>query len=261
MLNNQRLLNLITVGLLVLGTVPTIAQPIAQPATNPSKTTHSKLPRVFFNPPSDDKKPTKTSGAGSRDGQCSQNAIPTTEANSSSTQGYLMSLVPTTNFGLTIAEHPTLWIYLPETSARQLVLSIMEQGTKHHSQTFVSITGDSGIISLQPSPDSPSLEIGKAYELVVMLVCEQRPSLNDPRISSWISRISLPQPKNQGTVLEQAAWYAEQGIWYDALDTLVQARRSQPNNQDLMNIWAEFLDSGGLKEIATEPLVFLPAAK
>ena len=251
MLNNQRLLNLITTGLLLLGTAPTIAQP----TTNPSTRTHRTITRVLFKPPPEEMKPKRTRGAGSRhDGQCSQDATPANLANAPSTQSSLMPVVPTSNLGLTIAERPTLWIYLPETSAKQVVLSIREEGITHHSQTFVPITGASGIIRLQQNHDSPPLEVGKTYQWAVVLVCGERPSPNDPAIASWVRRVALSEPRNQGSTLEQAAWYGKQGIWYDALTSLVQARRSQPNNQDLISIWAEFLESGALKAIATEPL-------
>lgn len=253
MLNNQRLLNLMTVGLLLLGTAPTIAQS----TTNPSATTDRIFTRVLFKPPPNDKKPGKTEAAGSRNGgQCPQDATPANSPHSPSTLSSMMALVPSTNFGLTMAKRPILSIYLPETSAKQLVLSIREEGTTHHSQTFVPITGASSIISLQPNPDSPPLELGKNYQWAVVLVCGERPSPNDPAIASWIRRVALSEPTNQGTALEQAAWYGEQGIWYDALNSLVEVRRSQPQNQDLIDIWAEFLESGGLKAVAAEPLQF-----
>ena len=245
MLNNQGLLNLMTVGLLVLGTAPTIAQSTA----NPSARTDRKPSRVLFKPPPDDKKPEQTAEAGSRHGvQCLQDATSANLVNSSSSQNALMPLVPTNNFGLTIAEKPKLWIYLPETSARQVVLSIREEGTTHHSKTFIPITGASGIISLQPNPDSPPLELGKTYKLSVVLVCGEKPSPNDPATDVWVRRVDHPEPINQVSALEQAAWYGEQGIWYDALTSLIQARRSQFQNQDLIDIWADFLESGGLKD-------------
>ena len=252
MLNNQRLLNLMTVGLLLLSTAPSIAQP----NKNNSARKDRILTRVLFKPPQDDTAPEQTVGAATRGG-CYQDATSTHLANFSSTQSSLMPLVPTSNFRLTIAEHPILSIYLSAaTSARQLVLSIREEGTTHHSQTFIPITGTPGIISLQPNHDSPPLEVGKTYQWAVVLVCGERPSPNDPWIASWVRRVALPQPINQLTALEQASWYGEQGIWYDALNSLVQARRSQPNNQELIDIWAEFLESGGLKEISTDPLQF-----
>lgn len=253
MLKTQRLFNLMTFGLFFFGTAPTVAQP----NSNSPASIDRMLTRVLFTPPQDDKKPEpeETVGAGSRHGaQCLQDVTPANSPKSPSTQSSLISLVPTSNSGLTIAQRPILAIYLPETSARQVVLSIREEDTTHHSQTVLPITGKSGIVNLQPNHDSPPLEIGKIYQWSVVLVCGERPSPNDPAIASWIQRISLPENMNQGTALEEASWYGEQGIWYDALNSLVETRRSQPENQELIDIWAEFLDSAGLKAIATEPL-------
>lgn len=254
MLNNQRLINLMTVGLLILSTAPSMAQS----TDNPSATTDRTLRRVEFVPPSDEKKPEeRTTGGGSRqDGQCLQDATSAALANSPSSQSSLMLLVPPTNFGLTTAERPKLWIDSSPTSARQVVLSIRESGTIHHSQTFIPITGESGMIALQPDSDSPSLEVGKTYQWSVVLVCGEKPSPNDPALKTWVRRVDSPKPINQGSALEQAAWYGEQGIWHDALNSLIEAWRSQPDNQDLIVIWADFLESGGLKEIANEPLQF-----
>lgn len=245
MLNNHYFFNLITVGLLLIGSAPTIAQPTAN---SPARTDNS-IATVSFKPPPDDQEPNRTTGAGSRSGQCPQDAtIPA--ANTPP----LMALVPTTNRGLTVAEHPTFWVYLPKTTAKQVVLSIREEGTKHHSQAFFPITTTSSIISFKPSDNSPPLEVGKIYQWAVVLVCGERPSPNDPAIASWVRRVAPSQPTNQGTFLEQAAWYGEQGIWYDALDSLAEARRTQSNSQALTGIWTDFLNSVGLEAISTELL-------
>lgn len=201
--HNRRLLPLITVGVLLFSTTQTL---VAQPTSNHSDGTDRNLTRVFFQPPSDDQKPEQTRGAGSRhDGQCSRDET-------STPQTAMFPLVPPSNFGLTTAKRPIFWINLPETSARQVVLSIKTEGTTHHSQTFIPITGKSGLTPLQPSPNSPPLEVGKAYQWAVVLVCGERPSPNDPAIASWVRRVAVSQPTNATTLLEQAAWYAQQGM-------------------------------------------------
>lgn len=252
MLNNQQLVNLMTVGLLFLSTAaPTIAQSTANQSVQSDRTVR----RVLFRPPQDNKKPKeRTVGGGSRqDTYCRQDATFANLANSRSSKSSLIFLVPPNNFGLTMAERPKLWIDLPATSARQVVLSIREEGTTHHSKTLIPITGDSGMIYLQPPADSPPLEVGKTYQWSVVLVCGTKPSPNNPGFETWVSRVDIPEPIEQKSVLEQAAWYGKQGIWYDALNSLIQVRRSQPDNQDLIRIWTDFLKSGGLKEIASEP--------
>jgi hypothetical protein len=171
-----------------------------------------------------------------------------------------MALVPTANRGLTQAEHPTFFVHLPATSARQAVLSIREEGTKPHSQTFFPISGTSGIISLKPSDNSPPLEVDKAYQWAVVLLCGERPNPNDPAVASWVRRVALSQPTKQKTVLQQAAWYGEQGYWYDALASLAEARRSQSNNKAVADNWTNFLKSAGLDGIATERVLELQAS-
>ena len=253
MLDNQRLPNLITVGLLFIITPPAFAQSTAIPSARFGE----KLSEVFFKPPSDDKKPEHTAEAGSRHPiPCIQNSNSTTLINSLPSQNALMPLIPRTNLGLTISEKPKLWIYVPETSARQLVFSIREEGRVHHSKTLVPITGASGIISLQPNHDSLPLKIGTNYKLSVVLVCGEKPGPNDPARDVWVRRVEAPAPIIQGSALEKAAWYGKQGIWYDTLYFLIKAKNSQFQNPDLISIWTNFLESEGLKAITTESIQF-----
>lgn len=243
-LKKQRVLHLIIMGWLVFGTAPILAGPDTNPSTRNLRTPT----RVLFTPPPDDQKPEQTRGAGSRhEGQCSGDTV----SESSSTPTRMIPLVPSSNYGLTTAQRPIFWVYLPETSARQVVLSIREGGKTHHSQTFIPISGKSGLIGLQPNADAPPLQAGKVYQWAVVLVCQDKPSPNDPAIASWVGAVVLSKPLQKTTPLEQADWYAQQGYWYDAVTSLVEARRSQPNNQELANIWVEFLESGGMTAIAT----------
>ena len=124
----------------------------------------------------------------------------------------------------------------------------------HHSQTFFSITDKSGIASFKLRDDSPPLQVEKNYQWSVVVICGDKPSPNDPAIASWIRRSTLSHTISQGTALEQASWYAERGIWYDALSSLIQARRSQPEDQELIEVWVKFLEAEGLGAIAKEPL-------
>ncbi|EAZ92973.1 DUF928 domain-containing protein [Crocosphaera chwakensis] len=242
MLNQQYLLNLTTISLLLLPITPVIAQP----ASNPSGTESEGLSTgVLFKPPPEEKKPEHTRGAGSRNqGQCSQELFSANESNAPLTQTSLIPLVPSSNWGLTTAQRPTFWINLPETSAQQIVLSVREEGRIFHSQTFISITGKSGLISVQPSQDSPPLELDKSYQWAVVLICGDQPTPNDPAIASWIKRVTITEPNDLGTPLQQVAWYGEKGIWYDAVTTLIEVRQSQPNNQNIRDIWTKFLKSG-----------------
>jgi hypothetical protein len=54
--------------------------------------------------------------------------------------------------------------------------------------------------------------------------------------------------------VEKVSLYAKQGFWYDAITTLVELQRTQPNNPQLIEMQVELLKSGGLEAIATKPL-------
>ncbi|GFE69529.1 DUF928 domain-containing protein [Chroococcus sp. FPU101] len=251
MLNPKSLLPLFFVGLLFASILPLMAQP-----SNRSGNDHA-IPTVSFKPPPNEGKPDQTSGAGSRqDNQCFQD----TTSVSTIPEHSLMPLVPTSNYGLTVTERPTFLIALSKTTAKQLILSIKENGTIHHSQTVLSLKDSSGIISVSPSENSPPLEIGKEYQWSVVLVCGEKPRPDDPAIASWVRRVAPPQAipskLNQENALTQARWYGEQGLWYDALLALVEAKRSQPESEEMTEIWSNFLASVGLQEISSRPLRF-----
>ncbi|MBI4785295.1 MAG: DUF928 domain-containing protein [Oscillatoriophycideae cyanobacterium NC_groundwater_1537_Pr4_S-0.65um_50_18] len=257
----QPLFLFIAVSYLLLTASPSqSAQPAYREAvpvpTRLSNETQSSIPQVFFKP-SGTGQPPRTRGAGSRnDRHCPQD-VPTRLGSSTPAPLALTALVPSSQEGLTESERPTVWVYLPKTSARQMVLSIRKNGSQPHSQRFLPLTGDPGIVGIPLDENAPPLEIDKSYQWAVVLLCGDRPNPNDPVVAAWVRRVapsdSINRPQES---LERAAWYGERGIWYDALTTLAEARRSQPIDPAFTEIWANFLTQPtvGLSAIANEPL-------
>lgn len=252
MLHQQLLYNLVSVGLLLVVNRPIVAQTVASHRGDLDRA----MLEISFTPPPDDGKPDDTSGAGSRqDCRCPQDI-----GQAIATQPSLMALVPEDNYGLTVAERPTFWLYVPQTSARQAVLSIREENGRHHSQTVFSLSATSGTLGIQLPPDAPPLQANTNYQWAVVLVCGQRPSPNDPAIASWIRRVVLSEPREESrehlSDLEQAAWYAKRGIWYDTLTAIASVRKAQPDDRDLLDIWTNLLQTARLEAIAPDPLQF-----
>ena len=145
---------------------------------------------ILFQPPPESEQPESTEGAASRqNGQCFQDLL----KESLSDSPKLMPIVPNGNFALTISDRPNFWVYLPQTSAKQAILSIKEEGVNSHWQQSVSLTGEAGIIGISLSDDAPALEIGKNYQWAVILVCGNRPNPNDPVVAAWIKRVDESQ--------------------------------------------------------------------
>lgn len=241
--------------LLLLAETTLVLVPALTKEANPVLTHNSTedrnpiITQVLFKPTGTGQPPT-TRGAGSRnDRTCAQDNITQPLA--------LTALVPSEQFGLTWTERPTLWVYLPKTSARQLVLSIKEENSRSHSQSFLPITGDAGVMGIQVATTAPPLEVGKSYQWAVVLVCGDRPSPNDPFVTAWVRRVIPSKPfSNQPSALDRVVQYGAQGVWYDAVTTLATMRRSHPTDPALTKIWTDFLaqPSVGLGAISNEPL-------
>ncbi len=209
------------------------------------------LGAVTFEPPGD-RAPKQANGGASRNGgQCPSDAAETSKS--------LTPLIPGTNLGLTIAERPTLFAYIPATSAKQVFFSIQEESGKHLYQTMLPLPASAGAIGIPLPKEAPPLQVGKNYLWSVVMVCGEELEPDSPMASGWIrrteARAAVSDRTEAGATLEAAAELAEAGIWYDTLAALAQLRRSQPENAEITANWQELLQSVGLEAIATEPLV------
>ena len=203
--------------------------------------------------PSSNPLPKNTSPAGTRGGACDKDIY-----SESSPALSMIPLVPEVNkSGYTTAERPTFWVYVPQTSAQQIILVISEnneQGERLHSQTFFSIQDNPGIVALQPPKESPSLTIGKTYQMAAVLICGEKPGPNDPAVLAKIQRLQFSHSFEKVNELQKADWYAREGIWYDAIDSLAAYKMNSPKAQNVNHIWSSFLDSVGLSQITEMPI-------
>lgn len=210
-----------------------------KPNNNQQQTSSSS---VIFKPKGE---PRQTTGGGTRnDRLCPQDQ----EVNNlEKAKLSLIALVPSQQVGLTVASHPTVWIQLPPTSAKQIIFNLQEKNNENETvfQSIIPINNQSNLIPLSVPSNSPELQIGKVYEWSVTLVCGEKTHPNDPTITATIERISLSSVPSLND-LEMAAWYAEQGIWYDGLNQLATVKQNN-NNPEIDIIWQEFLKSGGIE--------------
>jgi hypothetical protein len=140
-------------------------------------------------------------------------------------------------------------------------LSLKDEESQQLFNVTLPITGEPGVVGLHLPEDMPPLAVGKTYEWAVILTCGERPNPNDPRVTAYIRRVAPSQSMeglDQQSPLAQARWYAQQGIWYDALTSLVESRHLQPNDASLVTLWTNFLTQPlvDLTAIADQPLRF-----
>ncbi|NJL62435.1 MAG: DUF928 domain-containing protein [Methylacidiphilales bacterium] len=180
--------------------------------------------------------------------------VPLTKSNKSNNDSFL--------WGLTIAERPKFWFSLPRslTSKDAIEFVLTDNSGKAVYQTKLnSSTTPQGIVSFAIPQNAPALEIGKPYNWSFSLYCDFKTVEDKPgNVRGSIQRVAVnPQLKNQlansKTPVQQAATYAKNGIWFDALTTLGVNIRGE-KTKDISFAWTELLRQINLQKITPLPV-------
>jgi len=114
-----------------------------------------------------------------------------------------------------------------------------------------------GLVQLQLPKANPELAMGK-YRWSVTLLCESADRYSArPYAQSWIERVAAsPEQAKQATAAPSdralAQVYAESGLWYDALATLVTARSANPSDSAIGADLSALLNQVGLSQVAKQ---------
>lgn len=173
----------------------------------------------------------------------------------------LVALLPETNLGLTTQAYPTFFAYLPPSTATTAEFVLYHEGTDElvYSTSF-EITGDAGIASIQLPQQAGQmpLEVGESYYWYFTVVCDTADRSADMTVQGGVQRVapdsSLLNQVQTAQPQEIPIIYAEAGIWHEALSTLVELSRANPDDPTVNANLDELLGSVGLGAIANEPL-------
>ena len=177
-----------------------------------------------FEPPGDDK-PKDTGAGGSRDGsRCNTNEQP------------IRALMPQGNYGLTSKAQPNIYLYLPLTSAAQVVLAFQDEAGIEYARAFLPIETNNNIASFALPKAQMPLKAGKNYQWKISVVCGEYLKPGDPTFTGWVQRVEPTDTQKQlvADINEQIRSLAEQGYWYDILDAIV--------NSNSSNGWQQVLE-------------------
>jgi hypothetical protein len=171
-------------------------------------------------------------------------------------------LLPTTEPILTAAKYPTFFVDIPKSSAKEAELLLFSSDKEQEVyKTTVTLPDKPGIVSFSLPADGtlPPLEVGKIYYWQLSVICDSQDREKNMLVEGPVQRVELnPNIVNElkkASPREHPAIYAEAGIWYDAVTSLAQLRRSSPNDSTIAADWAELLKSVELDAIAQKPLV------
>lgn len=211
-----------------------------------------------FTPASGSGSPQQASGGASREGTYSLNPS-TMDAGGPAA---ILALLPQSYFGTTVSERPTILVYLPASTAKEMVFSLKDEAGKLKHQMTLPVSGTAGIVAIKLPAEVPALEVGKNYQWFLALKIDGHLSPNTPYVDGWVKRIqpdaALATALQHPDALKRATALGAKGVWYDCVATMAMLRATQPQSKALVKDWSDLLISVDLKDITKAPIV-LPA--
>jgi hypothetical protein len=162
-------------------------------------------------------------------------------------------------WGLTASPHPTLWFYVPYKNGASHPASFVLQDDDENNiyQGEITLPAEPGIVSVSLAA-APPLEVGKSYQWFFKIYCTKSRSDEPVSVQGAIQRVNLSRAIEQqikaAPPQQQINLYAQNGIWFDALNTLATLRLTNPKDQTLAADWASLLQSVALEDLTTAPL-------
>ena len=161
-------------------------------------------------------------------------------------------------WGLTTLSHPTFWFYVPYSlTDNRLGEFVLLDGDRNYVYQLSDIrSSEAGIIQIALPPSLPPLEIGKRYQWAFMIHCEvDNPIFTQGSIERIAAAAPLANQLARSTASERAVFFANHGIWFDALTTLAELHLANPNDRSIGASWHSLMQSVGLAEMADQPLL------
>jgi hypothetical protein len=170
------------------------------------------------------------------------------------------AIIPVTNIGLTVTPHPSIFVYVPQTSAEKGFFSIQDEESNYFYQTTITLPKQSGVIEVPLPSEVPALEVGKNYKWSLGVICSQYLEPDSPFVTGWIRRVepnkNIASISQSQISLNTVTKLAANGVWYDTISGIVNLRKLHQHNRNLEVSWQRLLESAELSAIAQEPLLY-----
>lgn len=165
----------------------------------------------------------------------------------SALNGRLVALVPSTNIGLTIAQRPTFWFYIPLKSASDVYGKFQLLDEEENAVYTTNVATNTAEITSIDLPQNFSLDVGKQYRWVLSFTCGSSTQAS-ALVHGYVERVAVDEQVQQRlntatTPRERIAIYGENGLWFDMLTALITEIRNQPQDVQLKQDWQDLLKS------------------
>lgn len=204
----------------------------------------TEIPSVRYVPPPDRGTPTSDRGTGSR-GDCLYQAdLPP-----------LAALVGQSHLSLTVSDHPTLWAYIPYTTADasqgEVIIQVEASDLEIYRGSF-PLSSTPGIVGIRLPDTMPALAVGEEYRWYIDIPCSPvarmgLAALVEPAtLTGLVKRVEVLPALMQAletapTAAERMEIYGNHHIWYDLLSELAELRLMANPNPQIEQLWVNLL--------------------
>ncbi|OKH37346.1 hypothetical protein NIES2119_13945 [[Phormidium ambiguum] IAM M-71] len=178
-----------------------------------------------YEPPSRGK-PGDTADAGSR-GSCD-----------------FLAIVPAHQYGLTAAEHPTLWFYLKSQPSlpKSVHLELQNEQNNIVYQTTFELNQTARIIDFRLPQTAPPLVIGQKYKWILSYGGINHEMYTSGKIERIALAPEIESQLKQATSRERLQILIKKRLWYDTFTELNQLRQTNPQDTELNVAWTTLID-------------------
>jgi Domain of Unknown Function (DUF928) len=140
-------------------------------------------------------------------------------------------------WGKMTAANPTLWFYMPYDNKGLLKASFVLDGKEQP----VALPNKAGFIPVSlRDVDQAQLKVGRSYLWSLTVQCGLQPT-----VSGWVEWAEVDPLKlkriKAAKPAQQAVTYAQEGIWYDAVNILAIQRFQKPQDANVNQLWQQLL--------------------
>jgi hypothetical protein len=166
-----------------------------------------------------------------------------------------LSVLAPDHTGLTTKSQPTLYWYISKpANARLDVTVINDEAIDPILESVVGTPKSAGIQQLDLATAGTKLEPGIEYRWFVSVTPDEEQRSNDV-IASGTIQYNPPDADLESRIAKadertMASIYAENGVWYDAIDSISRAIQQNPEDATLRAQRATLLEQVGLKAAA-----------
>jgi|688.fasta_scaffold43470_2 hypothetical protein len=163
----------------------------------------------------------------------------------------------------TISERPTVYFLIPKIDGN-VSFTLTEEdirsdkGKRIYTTTFY-LKSKAGIIAFKIPDHVQGLKLGKNYSwrftknftindpTDLEVIGSMRRVLPNQNLITQLKKVSLP--------IDRAALFAQEGIWYETVQTLAEALQGNPKKPEIVSEWNELLKSAKLNRVLPHSFV------